>query len=448
MALDKARQKVRDKTPGKTSKPVWHGVVLVAGGAVGAGMFALPMVSAGAWTLWSFVGLTVVWWFTYLAAKSLVNTNLTVLEAIGHSTSHFTGHSTSVASVDVKGPPTSFDTLVKHVLGPRWATLNNLSLVFIMMILMYAYISAGASILSVNLSQLGLTSADSLSTDQRWLSVLFALVIALLVWFGTALVAKISVALMVVMAISFAVVIWGLVPHLQLNDLFSSQFSLSNFVWAALPVYVTAFACAGLVPSLVNHYRADVDQIKKRKVLASLFWGTLLALSIYMVWLLATFGAIGRAGFEPILQAGGNTGDLVLALGQISSAESAAAAVQLRMTWFSHCAIITSFLSIGLGLFHFVQDKLRLNDNWVDRFKAAAVCFLPPTIASFHYPKGFLVAIGYAGLFVTFSFFVIPALMSLKDNKRRALLVFSFGLLVAALKVLSNFGFLPTLVKI
>lgn len=29
-------------------KPLWHGVLLVAGGAIGAGMFALPMVSAGA----------------------------------------------------------------------------------------------------------------------------------------------------------------------------------------------------------------------------------------------------------------------------------------------------------------------------------------------------------------------------------------------------------------
>ncbi len=420
-----------------TSKPVWHGVVLVAGGAVGAGMFALPMVSAGAWTFWSFVGLVTVWWLTYLAAKSLVNTNLAVLETVRKPT--------SIASVDVKEPPTSFNTLVKLVLGPRWAMLNNLSLMFIMMILMYAYISAGASILSANLTQLGFTGPDSLLPDRAWLSLLFATVIALLVWFGTALVARISVALMVIMAISFAVVIEGLVPHLQFTDLFNNPFSWSKFVWAALPVYVTAFACAGLVPSLVKHYQADVHNVKKSKVLASLFWGTLLALLIYMVWLLATFGAIGRAGFEPILRAGGNTGDLMLALGKISNTESVIA-LQLRMTWFSHCAIITSFLSIGLGLFHFVQDKFSLSNGWADRATAAAVCFLPPTIASFYYPKGFLVAIGYAGLFVAFSFFLIPALMSRKDNRRRAGIVFGFGLIIAVLKVLSNLGALPKLI--
>lgn len=435
-------------------KPVWHGVVLVAGGAVGAGMFALPMVSAGAWTLWSFVGLGVVWWFTYLAAKILLDTNLSVLGS-GYR------FESARQNVDLKAPPTSFDTLVKNVLGPRWALVNNLSLVFIMMILMYAYISAGASILSVNLEQLNLQQLNleqlkiggapesGITVDRAWLSVCFAVLIALIVWFGTALVARVSVALMIVMAISFAIVMLGLFPHIEFAELLDARFSLSGFVWAALPVYVTAFACAGLVPSLVNHYQADDEVVRKHKVLNSLFWGTLLALAIYAVWLIATFGAIGRTGFQPILQAGGNTGDLVQALGQISSANpESVATVQRRMTWFSHCAIITSFLSIGLGLFHFVQDKLRLNHGAIARAKAAVVCFLPPTLASFYYPKGFLIAIGYAGLFVTFSFFVIPALMSFKRTTnigRAAVTVFGFGLCVAILKLLTILKLLPTL---
>ena len=432
------------------AKPLWHGIVLVAGGAVGAGMFALPMVSAGAWTLWSFVGLVAVWWFTYLAASILVHTNLTVLSA-----------------PRIDSPPTSFDTLVKQVLGSRWAFANNLSLVFIMMILMYAYISAGASILSVTLEQLGLNEfkqSVGLPAEQTigrgWLSASFAALIALLVWFGTSFVARVSSVLMIVMTISFVVVVVSLLPYINYQQLIVGRPTLIHFVWAALPVYVTAFACAGLVPSLVKHYYSEAEQETKKRVLQCLFWGTLLALLIYMLWLIVTLGTIGRVGFEPILKAGGNTADLVSALGSVSGDQSASLnVIEQRMTWFSHCAIITSFLSIGLGLFHFMQDKLGLNDSFWARSKAAIVCFLPPAIASFYYPKGFLLAISYAGLFVTFSFFVVPALMGFKNAefglqtkqsqsniKRLAIYSLMFGLLIAVLKLLSITQLLPKLV--
>lgn len=420
------------------AKPVWHGVILVAGGAVGAGMFALPMVSAGAWSLWSLLGLVAIWWVTYLAAKILLDTNLAIQG------------SKPISASTVHGPPLSFDTLVKSVLGARWALVNNLSLVFIMMILMYAYVSAGASIVSLSLDQLGLRA---LEISPSWLSVAFSIVVALVVGFGTAAVANFSVVLMILMALSFLVVIFGLLPHLNPSLILYSEFSYWRFVLAAMPVYVTAFACAGLVPTLVRHYSAD-----RKKVEQCLFWGTLLALVIYLIWLAVTFGVLGRQGFEPVLSAGGNTADLVRALSAADSGyQSTSVSISERLMWFSHCAIITSFLSIGLGLFHFIQDKLNFGGDLISRGKAILVCFLPPTIGSFFYPKGFLVAIGYAGLFVAFSFFIVPAAMSLKRSvhnqqssstskpmisKLLIVIVFTAGCVCGVLKVLYTFNLL------
>jgi len=223
-----------------TTKPVWHGIVLVAGGAVGAGMFALPVVSVDAWSAWSALGLVCVWWFTYLAATLLLDTNLAVLRL-----------SESTARV-IQGPPTSFDTLVNRVLGARWAMANNLSLVFIMMILMYAYISAGASIMGLTLEQFNVRPLNG-GLGQHWLSLLFAVVVALLIWLGTGLVARISGMLMILMALSFFVVALSLAPHVNVTALLETQLSFMPFVLASLPVYVAAFACAGLVPSLVKH---------------------------------------------------------------------------------------------------------------------------------------------------------------------------------------------------
>jgi len=172
---------------------------------------------------------------------------------------------------------------------------------------------------------------------------------------------------------------------------------------------------------------------------------------VYVIWLAVTFGTIGREGFTPVLEAGGNTGDLVRALANV---DGDLGHIKVRMTWFSHCAIVTSFLSVGLGLFHFIQDKLKFTDSLIQRSKAVVVCFLPPAIASFFYPKGFLLAIGYAGLFVTFSFFIVPALMTLKrlkqvdlkqvsEFKSSAMLVIVFGLSMAVLKLSGLLGLLP-----
>ncbi len=417
-------------------KPLWHGIVLVVGGAVGAGMFALPMVSAGAWALWSVLGLVLVWWLTYLAGKTLLDTNLAVINELSQDRSGV-----------VHGPAKSFDTLVKMVLGPRWAWFNNISLVFIMMILMYAYISAGASILSLTIEQIGFASQG---IDRRWLSLVFSIAIAVMVWLGTAVVARISTALMMVMGLSLLAVSAELISHVKLDHLFIVRLDYLGFTWAVFPVFVTAFACAGLVPSLVRHYHGN-----RHSVLQCLFWGTFVALLIYILWLILTFGSLGRNEFVSVASAGGNTGDLVSALSALSKPHSQGVRIDdlsLRLSWFSHCAIVTSFLSIGLGLFHFVQDKMSWTHSLIDRARAVTCCFLPPTLASFINPKGFVVAIGYAGLLVTFSFFVVPAVMALKRKKRvqsrlsnRVVwLVMCAGCVIAVLKICLVFDWLPT----
>ena len=109
----------------------------------------------------------------------------------------------------------------------------------------------------------------------------------------------------------------------------------------------------------------------------------------------------------------------------------------------------------GIGLFHFIVDRFGFDNGSLGRFKAVLICFLPPTIGSAVYPKGFLVAIGFAGLFVTLSFFMIPALMKTKRRSLdrttgvsrevfTAVLVFGFGALIGLIKLLSISSSLPS----
>jgi tryptophan-specific transport protein len=403
--------------------PLWNGILLVAGGALGAGMFALPMVSAGAWMWWSTIGLFLVWGMTFVSAKLFVMVNLALI-ADTHN------------SLD---PRSSFDSLVLHTLGRWWSRLNNVSIVFIMMILMYAYTSAGASIADYSLTGLGMRIDDSY---RRWLSIGFATLIAITVAFGTSLVSRVLLVFLVMMAIAFFVSALGIMPSVALNHL-TISINAPQYLLAALPVYVTAFACAGLIPSLVRHYHAQPEKVNK-----SLFWGSVLVLLVYVLWLILTFGSIGRDGFTAVFAGGSNLGELVSALVNNGVDNS----LEVRLNIFSHCAIITSFLSVGLGLFHFIQDKFSLGDMLSQRLFAAICCFGPPAFASFVLPYGFIHAIGFAGVFVAFSFFILPGMMalSLKQkggiiiSNRIPLLVILFGILILGLKSALLFSWLPT----
>lgn len=404
------------------TKPIRHGVVLVAGGAIGGGMFALPIVAAGGGYVWAAMALCLVWFFTYQASLMLLKVNLAF--AVG----------------------ASFSSIVVGILGPGWARINNLCIAFIMFILMYAYTTAGASILSHSLKGIG-SSVEFLSepASRQTLSLVFTAFIALLIWAGSTSVSRISTLFLIVMVLLLVVVLFDLSSLLNWQNL-APELEYLPFTANAIPVFVTALACGGLVPTLVKHYEADATKIRQ-----CLLYGTILSLAVYLLWLLFTLGAVSREAYLAIITAGGNTGDLVSGLVSAGATDT----LNRSLTVFSHLAIITSFLSVGLGLFDFVLDRFKLNDIFGGRSIAALICFLPPAILSYFYPYGFISAIAYAGLAVSFSFFVLPALMLMRQNQNQShkykstqwllrliLPMMFFGVAVFLLKILSELGVL------
>ena len=175
----------------------------------------------------------------------------------------------------------------------------------------------------------------------------------------------------------------------------------------ALPVFVTAMACGGLVPTLVEHYQGDAKRIQ-----LSLFLGTLITLFVYVAWIAIIFSVLGRAELLSILSDGGGLSELLASLKARLKQDQLSKALIV----FSHFAVITSFLSVSLGHVHFLIDRFGLKRSKYGRFKGVALAFLPPLIASLLVPYGFVKAISFAGLFVAFSFFIIPALLVKKKN--------------------------------
>lgn len=92
----------------------------------------------------------------------------------------------------------------------------------------------------------------------------------------------------------------GILPAVD-NALFNVPDITFPYIPGVFPVFVTAFTCAGLVPTLVRHYPNAQTHVFK-----SLLGGTLLVLVVYLIWLVVTLSSISREGFVSVIQNGSN----------------------------------------------------------------------------------------------------------------------------------------------
>lgn len=366
----------------KLARPsVLGGAMIIAGTAVGAGMFSIPIVTSGVWFSGSIALLIYTW-------ACMLISGLMILEA----TLNYPAGA-------------SFNTMVKDLLGKGWNTLNGLSITFVLYILTYAYISAGGSIIAHTLENI-------LGISQTIAGVVFAIVIAFIVWLSTRAVDRLSTLLIGGMVITFVMSVGDMFTQVRPTILFNLGESNPHYLpyaLAALPYLLTSFGYHGNVPGLVKYYHQD-----SRAVVRSLVYGTLLALGIYILWQYVIQGNIARDAFKQVIAEGGNIGSLLKQMGNASSSQTAG---QL-LNAFSYMALASSFLGVSLGLFDYLADFFKFSDNTAGRSKSALVTFLPPTLAAVLFPNGFLYAIGFAGLAATIWAVIVPAMMARASRQR------------------------------
>ena len=122
-----------------------------------------------------------------------------------------------------------------------------------------------------------------------------------------------------------------------------------------MPILITSFGFHVVIPSLVTYNQNNV-----RAVVWAIVIGSLLPLMVYLIWLAGVLGIIplvGEVSFSQILQDAitrheGDVGLLLISLGNIVHNPLISAA----MNFFTHLAITTSFLGVGLALFDFLLD--------------------------------------------------------------------------------------------
>ena len=396
------------------------GAMIIGGTIIGAGMFSLPVVMSGAWFFWSLLALIFTWF-------CMLHSGLMILEA---NLNYHIG--------------ASFDTITKDLLGNGWNIINGLTVAFVLYILTYAYISASGSVIQHTFAQM------NLAVPARLGGLAFALVVAFIVWLSTKAVSRMTTIVLGAKILTFFMTFGGLMWHVEPAILFNraeGNASYLPYVLMTLPFCLASFGYHGNVPSLMKYYGKDPLTIRR-----CLLLGTLMALVLYIIWLVGTMGNIPRPAFIAIAENGGNIDVLVQTLSGLLNSST----LDLLLTVFSNFAVASSFLGVTLGLFDYLADLFKFDDSRLGRFKTALVTFLPPIAGGLLWPNGFIYAIGFAGLAATVWAAIVPALLARASRRRfgspnyrvwggnaMIILILCFGGANAIIHILSSFNLLP-----
>lgn len=328
-------------------KRVLGGALLVAGTSIGAGMLALPVVTALGGFFPAFFVYILCWMF-------MTCTGLLLLELC------------------LKLPPdANLVTMAATYLGKGGQWLAWILYLFLFYCLSIAYVSGGGGLL------------QGWFGGPIWMSqVVFVALLGFCVWMGAKRVDRINAVLMAGLILSYSAFVFFGLPSVNLSHLQPSRWGASLF---ALPVIFTSFSYQGIIPSLTSYLQRDA-----RKIRIAILGGTSLAFCIYLLW---EFLILGIIPLESLEQA--------KALGQTAVAplkdHVASPWIPRIGQAFAFFAIATSFLGVTLGLFDFLADGFQLPKKGWRKLFLASITFLPPLTISLLCPQIFIIALVFAG---------------------------------------------------
>jgi len=350
-------------------------ILLIAGTTIGAGMLALPVITASAGFFPS-LGLLVVTWLVMLcSAFFFLDVNLAV-----------------------RGEP-NLISMAGRTLGKFGKVVTWVLYLLLLYSLTAAYIAASAMLFKQAIFFVtGCEIPNVLA--QFILPVVFAGVIYL----GIVGIDWINRVLMLGLVVAYALLVIFAPPYVQPHFFSHVDFSALKI---AVTVVFTSFGFHIVIPSLTTYLEHDKKYLRK-----AIWIGASIPLGVYVLWQVIVLGSVPLESLE-LAWSRGEAATVPLAA--ILQNHVIAIAAQL----FSFFAIVTSFMGVSLSLSDFLTDGLKLKKSWEGRLIAIACTFAPPLFFLFTYEKGFYLALNHAGALVALLLGVLPASMAwtLKEHR-------------------------------
>jgi tyrosine-specific transport protein len=355
------------------------GVLLIAGTTIGAGMLAMPLVCAALGLTTTMILLVALWGLTTYSALLLVEVH------------------------QYADPGMGLTTLANRYLGRTGYWITHIALLGLLYSLTAAYLTAGGEQLAAQLSH-GL--AWSVTPPQG--TLLLTVVTAGLVSGGSRLVDSSNRLLFSLKMVVLLLMLLLIAPHVQSRHLLATPQN-HRALLAAIPVLLTAFSFHATLPSVLNYLEDDVRQWRY-VVLA----GSAIPLVCYLAWQWAIQGLLDQPYFLTVLAGLPNLSGLMQALQNSGVPPRIDSSVRL----FAALALATSLLGVTLGLFDHWHELLQPSNNRYSRLKAGLCTFLPPLGFALAYPKGFMLALGYAAMALAILALLLPAALVWKIRQQ------------------------------
>ncbi|MGD2170396.1 MAG: aromatic amino acid transport family protein [Chlamydiota bacterium] len=352
-------------------------VLLIAGTSIGAAMLALPIKSGFAGFFPSIAALPILWLFFLITAFLILDVNLSI-----------------------EGE-TNMVSMAEKTLGIVGKVVCWVVYLLLLYSLTSAYISGSAPVFSEFFKwSTGLNLPE-------WISPLLIIgFFGTFVYHGTKWVDYINRFFMIGLAITyFMIVVFG--PS-QINTKLLSHYD-PKAILVAIPLLFTSFGYHIIIPSLTTYERHNTSKLR-----LTILVGSLIPLLVYFLWEFFVMGLVPLSGSEnSLVQAFNEGAPSTKPLVQLINHPVA----ELGARFLAFFAIVTSFLGVSLSLRDFLRDGLKLKSGKKGRLMACVLTFAPPLIFVLSYPRAFIIALQYAGLFVAILLGILPALMAWKLKK-------------------------------
>jgi tyrosine-specific transport protein len=329
--------------------------LLISGTTIGAGMLAIPLVTASSGFLPAFFVTFLVWLFMFL-------TGILFLEA-----TLWMHKDANVLSMS------------KRFLKNKGKFIAGSTFIFLYYCLMIAYFAAGAPLLAAFIDVVFQI------TLKGWIVyAIFGLLFGTVVGIGIKFVDRVNYILMVSLFISYVALVVAGNKNVSFEKLYFQNWTN---VFFAMPVLFSAFGYHNVIPSLTFHFNQNEKLMRY-----SIFCGTIIPFIIYIFWQYLIIGVVPSSIIDQTLKAGKPITEALQAITGIGW-------VQAMGRIFALFAIITSMLGVSFSVVDFLGDGLKMKRYGKDRFLLCLLTFIPPFVLTSLDPSIFVLAISIAGGF-------------------------------------------------
>lgn len=353
--------------------------LLIVGTSVGAAVLALPVSTAQLGFFGSAITFLICWFFMTVGALCVLEANVSA------------GYGTNMVSMS------------ERLLGNwgKWATWITY------LILLYALTASYLTGASSWVMQIFGFFKIALSTHTA--AIIATLIVMGIIFCGTHFTDLVNRVLMIgLLGVFFMLSVWT-IPHIEQTLLFETM----ALQLQPLPLIITAFGYAIIVPTLANYLHGKTNQLYK-----IILWGSLIPLVIYLLWEMLVLGTLPLNG-DVSLTTVAQSGNPVTTLPKQLDLKFQQSNMTLGMSYFSVFALFTSILGVCLSLFDFLADGFHVKKDLKGKSLLSVLTFIPPIFFVYFYPQGFTFALSFAGIFVSILLGILPAMMvwHLMNNK-------------------------------